>query len=136
MPNWKCNNCGYSFDSDAPPDTCPSCKEKCEFMVSLTPTVIAPNVSYGATTGSGIFHIYPNPVLSTATIEFHMPRPGWVRIALHDMSGRLVDVIINGYRPAGPNSVIWDSGSHPSGIYIGSLNVGAEVIRSSVIISH
>ena len=32
MPNWKCHNCGYAFEADAPPDTCPSCKEKCEFL--------------------------------------------------------------------------------------------------------
>ena len=32
MANWKCGNCGYAFEADAPPDTCPSCKEKCEFM--------------------------------------------------------------------------------------------------------
>ena len=32
MPNWKCGNCGYEFEADAPPDTCPSCKEKCEFL--------------------------------------------------------------------------------------------------------
>ena len=32
MPNWKCGNCGYEFEADAPQDTCPSCKEKCEFL--------------------------------------------------------------------------------------------------------
>jgi len=32
MPSWKCANCGYTFEKDAPPDTCPSCKEKCEFL--------------------------------------------------------------------------------------------------------
>jgi rubredoxin len=32
MPSWKCHNCGYTFDADKPPDTCPSCKEKCEFL--------------------------------------------------------------------------------------------------------
>jgi rubredoxin len=32
MASWKCGNCGYTFEADAPPDTCPSCKEKCEFL--------------------------------------------------------------------------------------------------------
>jgi len=30
--NWKCSKCGYSFDSDAHPNQCPSCREKCEFL--------------------------------------------------------------------------------------------------------
>jgi rubredoxin len=32
---WKCSNCGYTFDAEAaaaPPASCPSCKEKCEFL--------------------------------------------------------------------------------------------------------
>jgi len=32
MTSWKCQNCGYTFTMDAPPDQCPSCKEKCEFL--------------------------------------------------------------------------------------------------------
>jgi rubredoxin len=32
MPSWKCSNCGYTFDSDAHPNQCPGCKEKCEFL--------------------------------------------------------------------------------------------------------
>jgi rubredoxin len=32
MPSWKCSNCGYTFDKDQPPDECPSCKVKCEFL--------------------------------------------------------------------------------------------------------
>lgn len=32
MGSWKCSNCGYQLEADAPPDQCPSCKEKCEFL--------------------------------------------------------------------------------------------------------
>ena len=32
MPIFKCNNCGNTVDVPSPPDTCPSCKEKCEFI--------------------------------------------------------------------------------------------------------
>jgi len=32
---WKCQKCGYTFDAEAevaPPETCPACKDKCEFL--------------------------------------------------------------------------------------------------------
>jgi rubredoxin len=32
---WKCSHCGYTFEAEAakaPPQACPSCKEKCEFL--------------------------------------------------------------------------------------------------------
>jgi len=32
MGSWKCGNCGYELEADAPPEKCPSCKEKCEFL--------------------------------------------------------------------------------------------------------
>ncbi|MEJ2039494.1 MAG: hypothetical protein P8X55_11220 [Desulfosarcinaceae bacterium] len=32
MANWKCSNCGYEMEAEAPPDACPSCKQKCEFL--------------------------------------------------------------------------------------------------------
>lgn len=32
MPSWKCGKCGYELTADSPPDECPSCKEKCEFL--------------------------------------------------------------------------------------------------------
>jgi len=32
MASWKCGNCGYTFETDAPPNECPSCKQKCEFL--------------------------------------------------------------------------------------------------------
>jgi rubredoxin len=32
MASWKCKNCGYTLEKDKPPEKCPSCKEKCEFL--------------------------------------------------------------------------------------------------------
>jgi rubredoxin len=32
MAEWKCKNCGYTMSDERPPDQCPSCKQKCEFL--------------------------------------------------------------------------------------------------------
>lgn len=29
---WKCGNCGYELEADTPPEVCPSCNKKCEFI--------------------------------------------------------------------------------------------------------
>ncbi len=29
---WKCSNCGYTLEAATPPEECPSCKEKCNFI--------------------------------------------------------------------------------------------------------
>lgn len=58
-------------------------------------------------------------------------------ISAAEQTGRIFEQDWSGsYRPAGPISVIWDSGSHPSGIYICILKAGSEVIRRKIILSH
>ncbi len=32
MTTLKCNKCGYTIETMSPPETCPSCKQKCEFV--------------------------------------------------------------------------------------------------------
>ncbi len=46
MPSWKCSNCGYTFEKEQPPDTCPSCKVKCEFLDN---TCYTPDCEYEGT---------------------------------------------------------------------------------------
>ncbi|NLE99370.1 MAG: hypothetical protein GX601_00175 [Anaerolineales bacterium] len=29
---WKCSECGYLLQAPTPPETCPSCKQKCAFV--------------------------------------------------------------------------------------------------------
>ncbi len=29
---WKCSNCGYLLQAPQPPETCPSCNQKCIFV--------------------------------------------------------------------------------------------------------
>lgn len=31
-PTFKCSNCGYTLEAPTPPEECPSCREKCEFL--------------------------------------------------------------------------------------------------------
>lgn len=30
--SWKCSNCGYVLVAMVPPEECPSCKTKCQFV--------------------------------------------------------------------------------------------------------
>jgi len=32
MGQWKCTNCGYNLEAAAPPNECPNCHEKCDFV--------------------------------------------------------------------------------------------------------
>lgn len=32
MTKWRCSNCNYSMEAEAPPETCPMCSKTCTFV--------------------------------------------------------------------------------------------------------
>ncbi|MBI3586427.1 MAG: DUF362 domain-containing protein [Ignavibacteriales bacterium] len=60
---------------------------------------------------------YPNPFNPTTSIEFTVPRNGNVRIEIFDVTGRVVDVLVDTYMPAGHHLAVWKTGNKASGTY-------------------
>lgn len=60
----------------------------------------------------------PNPFNPRTTIRFELPREGYIRLALHDLRGRLVRELVAGPRPAGAHEVSLDGGELASGVYL------------------
>jgi hypothetical protein len=50
----------------------------------------------------------PNPFNPRTTIRFDLPAAGSVRLAVYDVAGRLVRVLVEGERPAGSCEAVWD----------------------------
>jgi FlgD Ig-like domain len=52
---------------------------------------------------------YPNPFNPTTTISYDVPRPGGrVELAIYDVAGRLVTILVNEHRPAARYVIHWD----------------------------
>ena len=60
---------------------------------------------------------YPNPLRGVSTIEFELMRGEQVSINVFDVAGRRVAALLNETRPAGQNSVQFDTTGLASGIY-------------------
>ncbi len=68
----------------------------------------------------------PNPFNPTTTLTLALPRAGHVRLAVHDLRGRLVRVLLDGPLPAGEHELTWDGRDEagravPSGTYVACL---------------
>lgn len=66
---------------------------------------------------------YPNPFNPATTIPFELPEAAAVKIAVYDMSGKQVKILVDGIMEAGTHAVVWnvldDNNSPvPSGMYI------------------
>jgi len=74
----------------------------------------------------------PNPFNPETAIRFEMGLAGPVRVAVYDVSGRRVAVLLDEVRAAGPHQVIWrgrddDGRALPSGAYYVRLETASQV---------
>ena len=61
---------------------------------------------------------YPNPFNPATMIEFNIPHISHVILSVYDISGRLVNVVINKELSAGSHQVYWEARSNASGVYL------------------
>ncbi len=67
---------------------------------------------------------YPNPFNPTTVINYTVPVTGLVRLAVYNVLGEEVAMLVNETQDAGARSVTFNGGNLPSGIYSYRLTVG------------
>lgn len=60
---------------------------------------------------------HPNPARRSVTIEYTLARPGFVRLAIHDIHGRQVAVVLEKHEGAGTHRVDWRPEGLAAGLY-------------------
>jgi len=70
---------------------------------------------------------YPNPFNGTTTVAFDLPTAGNVKLAVFDMTGREVAVLLDGQETAGAHRTMWQSGGAPTGVYLLRLESAGQV---------
>jgi hypothetical protein len=53
-----------------------------------------------------------------------MPEDGLVKVAVYDISGRMVAELVNGYMASGTYPVVWDAQELSSGVYMVNMTAG------------
>jgi len=78
---------------------------------------------------------YPNPFNPETTIEFEIEQLGNIRLAVFDIVGREVSVLVDEFRSPGAYRVRWNASKLPSGAYIYQLSQnGVALSRKLVLI--
>ncbi|MFO7651239.1 MAG: C25 family cysteine peptidase [bacterium] len=80
----------------------------------------------------------PNPFRSAASARLNLPVAGRVRVAVYDVSGRVVRTLVNGEMPAGTHSLRWDGRDEggrrvANGTYLFKAETGAGVVTAKTV---
>ena len=68
---------------------------------------------------------YPNPFNPSTTRAFDIPETSVVKLAIFDILGQQVALLVDKELAAGTFEVKWDASSLPSGVYIARLRAGS-----------
>lgn len=60
---------------------------------------------------------YPNPFNPTTNIEFQLPEQSNIRLAVYDILGREVEILVNAKLNAGTYNADWNAAGYSSGVY-------------------
>ncbi|HEY4613247.1 MAG TPA: T9SS type A sorting domain-containing protein [Bacteroidota bacterium] len=77
---------------------------------------------------------YPNPFNPTTRIEFLLPRQEFVTLTVYNTLGQEVAVLVQGWRPAGRHSAVFDAHNLTSGIYFCHLQAGKNIDTKKLLL--
>lgn len=75
---------------------------------------------------------YPNPFNSSTEIHYRLPEDAQVRLDVFNVTGQLVERLVDREQTAGQHVVAWNAGSLTSGIYLVRLQAGQEMAVSKM----
>ncbi|MEP7235321.1 MAG: choice-of-anchor D domain-containing protein, partial [Ignavibacteriota bacterium] len=85
--------------------------------------------------GFSLEQSYPNPTSGSAVFNFRTPRECEVRVALLDLTGKLIRTFISGRVSEGTHSVKFEASEVPSGTYIYTLESGSTRLVKQMILA-
>lgn len=76
---------------------------------------------------------YPNPFNPVTMISYVLGSDMNVKVSVYDVTGRLIERLVDGFQPAGDHSVQWEAKGVPSGVYFYRVEA-AEFVQTSRMI--
>ena len=78
---------------------------------------------------------YPNPFNPQTTIRYSLPQPGDVRLAVYNVLGHEVAVLVDGPQPAGQYAAQFSGADLPSGLYVYRLQAADEMAARAMMLA-
>ena len=81
-----------------------------------------------------VSEVYPNPFNPSAQLKFALQKNAPVNIAVYNMSGQLVEQLIDEHKSAGSYELKWNASEIGSGIYFFQVRAGDAIQTRKAIL--
>ena len=81
-----------------------------------------------------LHHNYPNPFNPVTNIKFSIPEDQIVSLKVYNLSGQIIQTLVEGKQIAGTHSVQWNASSSASGVYFYRLQAGDRSVTQKMIL--
>jgi hypothetical protein len=103
-------------------------------VVSLPPEVgVEEDLSLPSVFDFRLFQNRANPFYRSTIISYSLPQVARVTLAIYDITGRLVEMLVNEIQRPGVHQVRWNRKDNPSGVYFYSLRAGEFVATRKMV---
>jgi beta-lactamase superfamily II metal-dependent hydrolase len=87
------------------------------------------------TSDAAILGVYPDPFNPVTVICYQLAEGSPVSLAIYDVSGRLVDQLVDGWKTAGVHEAIFDGSGLASGIYVYQLTARGLQMQGKIVLT-
>jgi hypothetical protein len=85
------------------------------------------NIDNGMPAEFSLSSAYPNPFNPVTNMKLSLVNAGMVSMNVYNVSGQLVDVLVDGALDAGYHNITWDASNVSSGVYFVKVYSGTNV---------
>ena len=102
------------------------------FRVSLDSGTILSNEDNLLPSIFDISNAYPNPFNPSTTVNIDIPEAGLLNVSVYNLTGQLVETLVNENVVSGSHSFVWDASGLTSGLYVMSANYNGKAYNQKV----
>ncbi|SVD01402.1 uncharacterized protein METZ01_LOCUS354256, partial [marine metagenome] len=77
---------------------------------------------------------YPNPFNPSTSINYVLSSRGEINVSIYNITGQLVETLVNGQKNAGSHHIVWDASLQPSGMYFLKLQTSDEIHNQKLML--
>jgi len=83
---------------------------------------------------SSLGYAYPNPFNPTTSLEYSVANDTHVSISIYDISGQVVESLVDDYKYAGNYNIVWNAHNYSSGIYFIGMNINGDYYTQKLML--